>query len=311
MGVPEPGDRLEQHAVPRDQPGHEQVHQLHRQLEQSRLRYRAAQHRPERARRNTWRRTTEALAAQRTALGESIQRLPGFMRLANTTFVNLRRALDDLTPLVDVSKPVAPKLQQLLAQLQPLAQDAVPTVRELSNVVSRPGREQRPDRPDEARRAAGRGHRPPGPSQRQAATRRVPAVDDRAERFHPGAGDRTPVRRRRYRLVRGVLTSGDDRRQRRREPSRGDARCALGGRLRASELAPASATADRGRAAPHGPGRRADGVPGRPLPGIDRARRAVLSARAASRATRPRCPPDHEEDPHRHRDRSSRWSSSR
>ena len=48
--------------------------------------------------------TTEALAAQRTALGESIQRLPGFMRLANTTFVNLRRALDDLTPLVDVSQ---------------------------------------------------------------------------------------------------------------------------------------------------------------------------------------------------------------
>jgi phospholipid/cholesterol/gamma-HCH transport system substrate-binding protein len=83
--------------------------------------------------------TTEALAAQRTALGESIQRLPGFMRLANTTFVNLRSALDDLTPLVDVTKPVAPKLQQLLVQLKPLAEDAVPTVRELANVVSRPG----------------------------------------------------------------------------------------------------------------------------------------------------------------------------
>jgi phospholipid/cholesterol/gamma-HCH transport system substrate-binding protein len=83
--------------------------------------------------------TTEALAAQGTALGESIQRLPGFMRLANTTFVNLRRALDDLTPLVDVTKPVAPKLHQLLVQLQPLAQGAVPTVRDLSQVVSRPG----------------------------------------------------------------------------------------------------------------------------------------------------------------------------
>jgi phospholipid/cholesterol/gamma-HCH transport system substrate-binding protein len=83
--------------------------------------------------------TTGALAAQRTALGESIQRLPGFMRLANTTFVNLRLALDDLTPLVNVSKPVVPKLQQLLVQLQPLAQDAVPTVQELSGVVSRPG----------------------------------------------------------------------------------------------------------------------------------------------------------------------------
>jgi phospholipid/cholesterol/gamma-HCH transport system substrate-binding protein len=84
--------------------------------------------------------TTGALSAQRTALGESIQRLPGFMRLANTTFVNLRNALDDLTPLVDVAKPVAPKLERLLVQLKPLAEEAVPTVHDLANVVSRPGR---------------------------------------------------------------------------------------------------------------------------------------------------------------------------
>ncbi|MBV9335435.1 MAG: MCE family protein [Solirubrobacterales bacterium] len=83
--------------------------------------------------------TTEALASQRTALGESIQRLPGFMRLANTTFVNLRSALDDLTPLVNVSKPVAPKLQKLLVQLEPLAKDSVPTVQDLSRIVSQPG----------------------------------------------------------------------------------------------------------------------------------------------------------------------------
>jgi phospholipid/cholesterol/gamma-HCH transport system substrate-binding protein len=83
--------------------------------------------------------TTEALASQQTALGQSLQRLPGFMRLANTTFVNLREALDTLTPLVDVSKPVAPKLEQLLLQLRPLAEEAVPTVSELSTVVSRPG----------------------------------------------------------------------------------------------------------------------------------------------------------------------------
>jgi phospholipid/cholesterol/gamma-HCH transport system substrate-binding protein len=83
--------------------------------------------------------TTEALAAERTALSESIARLPEFMRLANTTFVNLRRALDDLTPLVDVTKPVAPKLQALLARLEPLARDAVPTVQDLANIVSKPG----------------------------------------------------------------------------------------------------------------------------------------------------------------------------
>jgi phospholipid/cholesterol/gamma-HCH transport system substrate-binding protein len=83
--------------------------------------------------------TFSALASQQTALGESIQRLPPFMRLANTTFVNLRGALGDLTSLLNASKPVAPKLQKLLVQLRPLAIDAVPTIRSLANVISRPG----------------------------------------------------------------------------------------------------------------------------------------------------------------------------
>jgi phospholipid/cholesterol/gamma-HCH transport system substrate-binding protein len=83
--------------------------------------------------------TTQALANQHVALGQSIQRLPGFMRLANTTFVNLRSALDDLKPLVDASKPVAPKLQKLLEQLKPLAEDSVPTIRDLSAIIRKPG----------------------------------------------------------------------------------------------------------------------------------------------------------------------------
>jgi phospholipid/cholesterol/gamma-HCH transport system substrate-binding protein len=83
--------------------------------------------------------TTTALANQHTALARTIQLLPPFMRLANTTFVNLRSALDDLKPLVDASKPVAPKLRKLLVQLRPLARDAVPTVRDLSNIISKPG----------------------------------------------------------------------------------------------------------------------------------------------------------------------------
>jgi phospholipid/cholesterol/gamma-HCH transport system substrate-binding protein len=83
--------------------------------------------------------TTGALASQHTALGESIQRLPGFMALADTTFVNLRNALGVVQPLVDVSKPVAPKLQELLVQLKPLAEDSVPAVNDLAHVISRPG----------------------------------------------------------------------------------------------------------------------------------------------------------------------------
>ena len=57
------------------------------------------------------------------------------MALADTTFVNLRNSLDALTPLVNASKPVAPKLQKFLAQLRPLAQNAVPTVRNLANLI--------------------------------------------------------------------------------------------------------------------------------------------------------------------------------
>jgi phospholipid/cholesterol/gamma-HCH transport system substrate-binding protein len=83
--------------------------------------------------------TTGALASQNVALAQAIQRLPDFMRRANTTFVNLRTALDDLKPLIDDSKPVTPKLRKLLAQLRPLANDAVPTVRDLSNIINRPG----------------------------------------------------------------------------------------------------------------------------------------------------------------------------
>jgi phospholipid/cholesterol/gamma-HCH transport system substrate-binding protein len=83
--------------------------------------------------------TTAALASQHVALGQAIARLPGFLTLADRTFVKLRAALDDLTPLVDVTKPVAPKLRSLLVQLEPLAINAVPTVRDLSQIISRPG----------------------------------------------------------------------------------------------------------------------------------------------------------------------------
>ena len=45
--------------------------------------------------------TTGAIGRQGNALQDAIRQLPEFMRRANTTFVNLRATLDDLTPLVD------------------------------------------------------------------------------------------------------------------------------------------------------------------------------------------------------------------
>jgi phospholipid/cholesterol/gamma-HCH transport system substrate-binding protein len=79
-----------------------------------------------------------ALASQHTNLGTALQRLPGFMQYANTTFVNLRQLLTDLTPLVNASKPVAAPLNVWLQTLRPLAVNAVPTVADLARTICQP-----------------------------------------------------------------------------------------------------------------------------------------------------------------------------
>ena len=84
--------------------------------------------------------TTSALTSNGEALGEAVGLLPNVMRKANTTFVNLRSALDDLDPLVDDAKPVVhDKLIPLLGELRPFARDARPAVRDLSQTIRRPG----------------------------------------------------------------------------------------------------------------------------------------------------------------------------
>jgi phospholipid/cholesterol/gamma-HCH transport system substrate-binding protein len=54
-------------------------------------------------------------------------------------FVNLRAALDDVDPLVNASKPVARQLGPFLDELRPLAADARPTIRDLSNTLLQRG----------------------------------------------------------------------------------------------------------------------------------------------------------------------------
>ena len=84
--------------------------------------------------------TTGALGNQKAALAETIERLPPFMRRSNTTFVNLRAALNDVDPLVDASKPVARQLGPVLAEARGLAADGRPTVKNLSRIVRRKGK---------------------------------------------------------------------------------------------------------------------------------------------------------------------------
>jgi phospholipid/cholesterol/gamma-HCH transport system substrate-binding protein len=83
--------------------------------------------------------TFGALGSQQAALADSIERLPPFLRRANTTFVNLRAALDDVDPLVDAAKPVARRLGPFLHQARAFASDGRPTIRDLSRTISRPG----------------------------------------------------------------------------------------------------------------------------------------------------------------------------
>src|SRR2546429_311292 len=54
--------------------------------------------------------TAGAIAQENTSFDTDLALLPGTLRKANTTFVNLRATLVDLTTLVNTSKPVAPQL---------------------------------------------------------------------------------------------------------------------------------------------------------------------------------------------------------
>jgi len=83
--------------------------------------------------------TVGALADERAALERTLDRLPGSLRRASTTFAGVRGALDDLDPLIRASRPVADKAGPLLRELRPLAADLVPTIAATRRLIDRPG----------------------------------------------------------------------------------------------------------------------------------------------------------------------------
>jgi phospholipid/cholesterol/gamma-HCH transport system substrate-binding protein len=85
--------------------------------------------------------TTGAIGRPRPGLAEAINRLPPFMRQANTTYLNLRSTFDDLDPLVNDAKPVAKELRPYTRELRRLVVDAEPTIRDLAAIVARRGRD--------------------------------------------------------------------------------------------------------------------------------------------------------------------------
>jgi phospholipid/cholesterol/gamma-HCH transport system substrate-binding protein len=80
-----------------------------------------------------------AIASQNEALDQTLRLLPPFMRQSNTTFVNLRAALDDLDPLVETAKPATKNLASFLSELRPVLSKTVPVFRDFRLTVSRKG----------------------------------------------------------------------------------------------------------------------------------------------------------------------------
>ncbi len=83
--------------------------------------------------------TFNAIAAENEAFSDTLQLLPQVFRQANTTFVNLRAALDDVDPLVETAKPATKDLAPFLAELRPVLSKFIPFMRNLRLTVDRPG----------------------------------------------------------------------------------------------------------------------------------------------------------------------------
>ncbi len=81
-----------------------------------------------------------AIASESEAFDGALAQLPPAMRQANTTFVNLRAALDDLDPVIADIGEVAPDLPGFLRDLRPVARDAVPVFGDLRLALGRDGK---------------------------------------------------------------------------------------------------------------------------------------------------------------------------
>ena len=80
-----------------------------------------------------------AIVRENAAFDRVLVALPPAMRQANTTFVNLRAALDDLDPLMADLGEVAPELPGFLRDIRPVARHATPVLSDLELALRREG----------------------------------------------------------------------------------------------------------------------------------------------------------------------------
>ena len=277
VGLSEPRRRRQQHAVPRDQPQHGPVQELPRQDQRPGDQRRAPERRSHRSGRAP---VDDDRRARRRAR-------PARPVAARAARLHATREHDVREPAQRARRPDAAgqRVKAGRAEAREALAPAAPARRGIGSdrprpVTDRPpaGPEQRPDGPDAARRAARQRDGAQDHGQRQGAAGRVPADGHRAQRLDPGARCRAPVRGRSDRLVRGLHAPGHAGRQRRLEPGRAGGRR----RLDRERSAQHPAAVRRPRAAVpvrvwhQRPQRAADDRAGRPLPGLDGARRRVL-----------------------------------
>jgi phospholipid/cholesterol/gamma-HCH transport system substrate-binding protein len=80
-----------------------------------------------------------AIAAENEAFDRTLVALPPALRQANTTFVNLRAALDDLDPLIAATGESTQELEPFLVKLAKVSDKSVPVFRNVRKVLHLPG----------------------------------------------------------------------------------------------------------------------------------------------------------------------------
>jgi phospholipid/cholesterol/gamma-HCH transport system substrate-binding protein len=81
-----------------------------------------------------------AIANENQSFDQALVALPPALRQANTTFHNLRPALDDLDLLVNAAKPATKNLAPFLRQLHPVLTRSVPVFSDLNRAVNLKGK---------------------------------------------------------------------------------------------------------------------------------------------------------------------------
>jgi phospholipid/cholesterol/gamma-HCH transport system substrate-binding protein len=85
--------------------------------------------------------TFRAIGDENVALGRALGLLPSTLRRANTTFVRLRGALNDLDDLTNATKPIAPELAPFFRRLNTMLRTARPTFHDFSLLIAKKGRD--------------------------------------------------------------------------------------------------------------------------------------------------------------------------